>query len=760
MVSTSVPLNDVENIYNIIHGIPIGKEAIINLAETISAFNIPYIHPEVAVDHYRNFVRDKIMKEYNTSPEKYHSLYFSVVQSSGYGKSKLLLEAGKSTLHTIYACLRQENSSGYPLMNKDVKTLLNDACRTTEMAELFLSVVYYVAMVILGCFEPVDLPKDILIPKNMHLWELEGWGGTDGKFDGFWKIVKQILSDVPRNILNTLKIKVKEVQSQFTTAAKKGKFRESGGFYEVDGQIFPSEIVVVFDEARFLLNDPNVNLFRNLRYAQGSMGFRNMVLVFVDTISTISNFSPPYRHDPSARPYRVFELLPVFYEVLTYDTLVPDNIDTPRFGELAELFSKGRPVWKAHFFSKAEVVENNIHDSIRFAMVKLSNSPHASLTDNYFGGLAVASIMFGIWGILDHGYASMLLSSYMGTALYFGDDRSRMFVHYVSEPILAEAASQLFYRAAAQPDPSSQEKPVFKAFKNLEFPGPYLKMVLQNFDACIISGLVDAGDIGELVCRMILSFVYAKIHIEKARKSKVLFLFSDPITVASFLDRLICPNYQKYYRKRFNVPCYNLQHNDVAFLRKYGEIAFTSFELLYSITPLTLDQEYLQRAFQHRVAFVGRENQPGCDLVIPVRVTKGPGEKPYYSALIVQIKNFKTPPPLKKRFKAAGMKLTPSYIAPSAMVPLEPYVSIYIELNFKRAATTVPLAAESLEKAKNHFETYGNHIVMIDQASLSFLDKDIKSMLNSLAGKTADYIQQAANKKALKVMCPLRFGID
>ena len=111
LASTATPLDQVDKIFNVIHGIPIEKEFRFDLEETISAFNLRYIQPEVALDHYRDFVRDKIMKEYNKNPEKYHSLYFSVVQSSGYGKSRLLLEAGKRKLHTVYACLRQENSS-------------------------------------------------------------------------------------------------------------------------------------------------------------------------------------------------------------------------------------------------------------------------------------------------------------------------------------------------------------------------------------------------------------------------------------------------------------------------------------------------------------------------------------------------------------------------------------------------------------------------------------------------------------------------
>jgi hypothetical protein len=181
-------------------------------------------------------------------------------------------------------------------------------------------------------------------------------------------------------------------------------------------------------------------------------------------------------------------------------------------------------------------------------------------------------------------------------------------------------------------------------------------------------------------------------------------------------------------------------------MRKYGEIAFTSFELVYSITQLTLSQEYLKRAFKHRVAFAAYEKQHGCDLVIPVCVAKDSDAKSYFSALLVKVKNYKRPPSMEKRFRAAGVKLTPGYIDPDSTVPLKPYVSIYMELNFTRAGSKATLSSESLEIDKEHFETYGNHIVMIDQTSLTFIDKEVRRILSALA-----------NEKVLKVMCPLRF---
>jgi hypothetical protein len=195
-----------------------------------------------------------------------------------------------------------------------------------------------------------------------------------------------------------------------------------------------------------------------------------------------------------------------------------------------------------------------------YAIAKLSNIKPATLGYNYFGGLAVASILFGIWGVLDHHYAATLLTGHMSTVLHF-DDQSRMFVHYVSEPILAEAASHLMYRVRG--DMAIE----LDAFQNLAFPGHYLSVVLQDFDNCIRWGYVDAGDVSKLVGRILLSLVYAKIHIDITKIQEELNMFSDAISFAFFLDLLIGSGYQKYYRSHFNVSCYNLDHENAKIWR-------------------------------------------------------------------------------------------------------------------------------------------------------------------------------------------------
>src|SRR5690606_15474524 len=76
-----------------------------------------YRQPSRALRHFKEFFEEKILKAYNINRNAFYALYFAVVQSSGYGKTRLLLEAGKRFFNLVYCCLRDPKSTGYPLRN-------------------------------------------------------------------------------------------------------------------------------------------------------------------------------------------------------------------------------------------------------------------------------------------------------------------------------------------------------------------------------------------------------------------------------------------------------------------------------------------------------------------------------------------------------------------------------------------------------------------------------------------------------------------
>lgn len=116
-----------------------------------------------------------------------------------------------------------------------------------------------------------------------------------------------------------------------------------------------SHLLIVFDEANLVEtgNDGSSNLFRNLWKAHQNLNPSSCILVFIDTLSSVSKFQPAQVNDPSHRQVdRKFDLLPPFYEVLTADP-DPSPLEESLTGieRLRRIFSYGRPSWYAMFFA-------------------------------------------------------------------------------------------------------------------------------------------------------------------------------------------------------------------------------------------------------------------------------------------------------------------------------------------------------------------------------------------------------------------------
>jgi hypothetical protein len=391
--------------------------------------------PKKAMNHYVSFVKERIVRAYNNNTSKFHSLYFSVAQSSGYGKTRLLLEAGKKHLHTVYARFGKDISPGLPHPNSTLKQFFKISSVSSH-ADLFLAVTYKIAL------------SHLLAPQqsqdSLPLFQLEGDDESGEKFSSFWdEVIAMYKENAASNeARNTIIDEAKAHQHLFGMAACRTDFDKSGGFYVAGQQRYPSELLVVFDESRFLFgNDPQEGFLSTILQAHQALQFRNMVLVFVDTLKPRLNVVPNFVFDSSAPPFREFHPLPDLCEVLTYNSCLYTEKCLDRPKELARILSHGRPVWNALFFSKLELSEKDAEDAITYAMVKLSNSPAATIFKNYFGGLASTSLHFGIWDIKDRGYVMAMVPYHMGTIMHLGDNQLKISVQYVPEPILAEAAA-------------------------------------------------------------------------------------------------------------------------------------------------------------------------------------------------------------------------------------------------------------------------------------------------------------------------------
>ena len=85
------------------------RETLINHCKQLVS---PYIDRSGMVQRFTMYVCE-CLATFQRSPDSYFAPYISLVQSSGYGKSRLLRETAKQVV-TLYVCLRTAPSTGFP----------------------------------------------------------------------------------------------------------------------------------------------------------------------------------------------------------------------------------------------------------------------------------------------------------------------------------------------------------------------------------------------------------------------------------------------------------------------------------------------------------------------------------------------------------------------------------------------------------------------------------------------------------------------
>lgn len=400
------------------------------------AFMTEYNDSNDAKSHYIRFVRSSFALFMYTSSDasfvQIYSLYSAIVQSSGYGKSRLVTEAAKRDLNTLY-CNMNQSDQGYPLPNKNLFDFLSTKS-DIESLKVFLMLCYREAFEIVRDHEE----KSDFLP----LYQKYPLEGTSALFEGFWDI---IIAKYPSALqeVDSLKsffdsqqalyvdsfIVEDQVSGYHKATVKNGLATNSRG------EIFLPELVIIFDEAKSLLEastNEDRNVFRNLRAALKEIKSFNVMILFMDTLSSVSNFVPASIRDPSRRNLFIPTiLLPPFYEVLTYDVLADQNDDETykRYSDCIKLFGQGRPLWLTTYNNNCDTTSNVSKEPI-MALVAFAKQKLLCFESKALGlpldinprdakenpaAIAVMSIRFGIEGVMDHTLASSLMAGHMGT---------------------------------------------------------------------------------------------------------------------------------------------------------------------------------------------------------------------------------------------------------------------------------------------------------------------------------------------------------
>jgi hypothetical protein len=551
-------------------------------------------------------------------------LYCAIAQSSGYGKSRLLIEAGKKHLNTVYTCVRT-SKNGYPRPSSEVLYLLTKTLSSLDAYKKFICHTYFEA-----------LKHVILYPSAQNgPLPLSSLAGEDFLFATFWdKVVEACQAETDTAALFSL-FKLHQSKAENLNRGL------SGCLQTINGVEILSELVIVLDEARSLIGEGDNTAFRMLRKALRDLGSLNVIVIFTDTISSITNFVPSNQMDASLRYLKEVNLLPPYYEIQSYDALEQPVVkDTDSLDHYRYVYSFGRPVWNSNFF-QGEFSLLKITEVVNFARMKLTFSRNFEQLSSA-ARIAVLALRFGIRGVMDHSLASELMSSYMGTGnspeidslpifvgFFMGEDRLRMVVRYPPEPVLGEAACQALH---GMPE-ASHQAPI----RQDQIPKDHsnVKACLQEFVDHCVNGLISAGENGEVIARCILSLAYDQVKLESFSHQNTesdptfdrLNLFSRPIKVSEFLEKLISSEYVGFLKEKG----FELTLSDTI---KNGRVSFTGWAALESFEPKGLNDDFLGRCFHKRVALMFPTNQKGVDLLIVVELEDGT-----YTFIIIQIKN-------------------------------------------------------------------------------------------------------------------------
>jgi hypothetical protein len=377
--------------------------------------------------------------------------YSTIFQSSGYGKSRLVKEVAKD-IPTIYLCLRDVKSTGYPLRTSIGADLFERVLGNLKEGEEWRFL--YILQLAIQCF------KEELAKCNNNCEEL--W---NSQMDTMF--CERVWGDIQHKSENWRDIYNHEVNNSAD--------------FTFNNDSNSVTFLLCIDEARTLISSTSKNSpFRLLHRALRKIKWNGFFVLLLDTLSKISNFAPPKSVDPSSRdtsnlPLKLF--YPYFR--LTTTDVFESNTYEDKLWDLAKF---GRPLYISYLQSCNDDSEaiDKLKNLLERKLLGGANNFEESRQD--ISSLAILSSIIGFDMSPQSQLASELVASHMATCISVSEDRERLIITYPSEPLLSDVA--------------------------LDFMSDLmLPKILNQFNLLLKKGIVEPGPRGEIVSRIILAIV-------------------------------------------------------------------------------------------------------------------------------------------------------------------------------------------------------------------------------------------------------------
>ncbi|KAI9994712.1 hypothetical protein PInf_011543 [Phytophthora infestans] len=545
--------------------------------------------------------------------ETFKAPYVTVVQSSGFGKSRMLFELARkakndqgSQMKVLYTCVRLYGSTGYPEATICLRDWLTAWSSTIEQIASRLEAIYNYA--------------------------INNWADVQAEWFNMFK--EGADSDALSNLFQ---------QARNDQEGEKKKIVDSSVKKNQDGKM----VVLVVDEARSLLKvkaNPGasivkVNDFRLLRRALALVNNRigaegGIFGVFIDTSLKISDSESKLRKaddDDMTGGGQVENLTlsaeaELKAEIAAYKAIVTGSENDG----WSALLRMGRPMWWSTFTERDGLPQVFLSDLVTQAanMLLMGNDfkQEASYNEKTMFGVASMLCRLGVRPYSTSTLASQVVADFMAVLAYVKFESEGYLSSYASDPVLALGAIKVWHFLK---DGLS-------------------KYILPQLKKLILDEALDTGGICEMVARILLLLAMDKCVMRDRIKPKGQF-----VSVESFLNVMGCDKVEVYIEGM-------LPGNKETFTEWKSEwkdwrMGFTHFIQL-QVEPT---EDTLWYLLGRRAAGILPRNQLEADLMIPVFWNKD-GEKERVSFMLIQVKSHI---PKDDGFsQAASKKLSPWFV--------------------------------------------------------------------------------------------------
>ncbi|KAH7928223.1 hypothetical protein BV22DRAFT_216556 [Leucogyrophana mollusca] len=467
-----------------------------------------------AVDGLYEYLTNNNTKFSNPDSNPHYAKFCSIVQSSGTGKSRLVIELRNKGVVVLYMNLRPEDDNGFPERDAIPSAILTQDLPLTSAQYGARCCAFFTALFItlrteftasFGASGGSEITH-VVDEWNEHMCDM----GSAQRRKFFCRVLAEY-----RQALSVTTVEMKSMTFAGFTSGTAGPPQLEGGpvmiqVYRAMLRALPQlfdrstnhpKLVIAFDEAHTLSvmqkpYCPSHILCRVISaYSRLQNQHASVWVVFVSTTSKVADYSAPQVIYDSTLFAEGGELLFPPYTLLGWDQNADplDGITANAVAKLDHIIGFGRPLWT----SLKGVEMSDVDGIITTAGSRLCNAANFDPTDTN-QALAVLSQRFGLDVCFGHPdsvpFLETAVASHLRICTGTTEDRAWRVTSYPSEPFLSCVAADLLHGSLARLEDA-------------------LRTLIRKVD----SGMFEIGQSGELASRLLWllakdKYVRDKVH--------------------------------------------------------------------------------------------------------------------------------------------------------------------------------------------------------------------------------------------------------